>query len=98
MKTHKFENDPFSVGTPKTETFENASHSFVNRLLITMAFKVAIGAFLAAIDKRLCFEKGINETILLEQCKHLSFSLHIYSNTEQCERAAFSSTKTDAKK
>ena len=33
----RFENDPFSVWTPKTETFENASHSFVERLLNTMA-------------------------------------------------------------
>ena len=56
------------------ETFENASHSFVNRMLITMALKVAIGALLAAINKRLCFEKGIDNTVLLEQCEHLSFS------------------------
>ena len=60
-----------------------------------MAFKVAIGALLTAINKRLCFEKGINNTVLLEQCERLSFSLRIYLKTEQCERAAFSSTKTD---
>ena len=46
--------------TLKKETFEDASHSFVNKLLIAMAFKVAIGALLTAINKRLCFEKGIN--------------------------------------
>ena len=44
------------------ETFENAAHPFVNRLLISMAFKVAIGALLTAINKMLCFEKGINST------------------------------------
>ena len=76
------------------ETFVNASHSFVNKLLITMVFKVTIDAFLTAINKRLCFEKGINNTILLEQCERPSFSLRIYLKTEQCERAAFSSTKT----
>ena len=27
-KTARFENDPFSGWTPKTETFEKASHSF----------------------------------------------------------------------
>ena len=56
--------------------FENVAHSFVNRLLITMAFKVAIGALLTAINKGLCFEKGINvlKTVLLEQCERLSFS------------------------
>ena len=43
----------------KKETSENASHSIVNRLLITMAFKVAIGDFLTAMKKRPCFEKGI---------------------------------------
>ena len=59
---------------PKTETFENVAHSFLNRLLITMAFKVAIGALLTTINKRLCFEKGVNNTVLLEQCELLSFS------------------------
>ena len=52
----------------------HSAHSFVNRLLITVAFKVAIGALLTAINKRLCFEKGINNTVLLEQCERLSFS------------------------
>ena len=70
----RFENDPFSVRTPKTETFGNAAHSFVNRLLITMAFKVTIGALLIAINNRLCFEKGINNSVLLEQYERLSFS------------------------
>ena len=55
------------------ETIENAAHSFVNRLLITMAFKVAVGALLTAFNKRLCFEKGNNNTVLLEQCERLSF-------------------------
>ena len=50
-----------------------------------MAFKVPIGAFYTTINKRLCFEKGINNTILLEQCKlvlftfrfvYISFCLH----------------------
>ena len=79
MKTHKskkvrFENKSFSVLTPKTETFESASHSFVNMLLITMVFKVAISAFLIATNKRLCSEKGINNAFLLEQCERLLFS------------------------
>ena len=39
---------------------ENAAH---NRPLMTMEFKVAIGALLKAINKRLCFEKGINKTV-----------------------------------
>ena len=73
---------------PKTETFENTSHSFVNKLLITMAFKLAIGAFLTGINKRLRFEKGINNTIFLGQCERLSFSKCIHSKTEQCEGAA----------
>ena len=37
-----------------------------------MTFKFAIGALLAAINKRLCLEKGINNTVLLEQCERLS--------------------------
>ena len=60
------------------ETFENASHSFVNMLLITMIFKVTIGALLIAINKTLCFEKGVNNTVLLEQCERVSFSWLIY--------------------
>ena len=56
------------------ETFENATHSFVDRLLITMPLKVATGALLTAINKRLCFEKRINNTVLLEQCERLAFS------------------------
>ena len=51
----RFENDPFSARMPKTETFENAS----NRLLITMAFKVAIGAFLTAIHKGFVLKRGL---------------------------------------
>ena len=54
----RFENDPFSVGTPKTETLENASNSFVERLLTTMASKLAIGAFLTATNRGDRFEKG----------------------------------------
>ena len=60
-----------------------------------MAFKFEIGALFTAINKRLCFEKEINNTVLLGQCERVSFSLRIYLKTEQCERAAFSSTKTD---
>ena len=55
-------------------SFENASHSFVNMLLITMVFEVAIGASFTDINKRFCFEKGINNTVLLDQCERLSFS------------------------
>ena len=33
------------------ETFEKTAHYFVDRLFITMAFKVAIGAFMTTIDK-----------------------------------------------
>ena len=58
----------------KTETFQNAAHSFVNRPLIAMPFKVAVGALLTAINKRLCFEKEINNSVLLEQCERVSFS------------------------
>ena len=70
MKTHKFGN---------SMRFENASHTFLNLLLMTMAFKVAIGAFLTAINKRLCFEKGLNNIVLLEQCEHLFFHFIAYS-------------------
>ena len=35
----RLENDPFSMLTPKTETHEDAPHSFVRRLLNTMALK-----------------------------------------------------------
>ena len=38
------------------ETFENASHAFIERLSTTMAFKLAIGAFLTAADKRHCLK------------------------------------------
>ena len=42
------------------ETFENISHSFANRLLITMAFKVArVGAFLADINKRFVLKREL---------------------------------------
>ena len=64
MKTQKFENGGF----------ENSSHSFVNRLLMTIAFKVATGAFLTDMNKRLCLEKGFNNAALVEQCERLSFS------------------------
>ena len=62
---------------------------------MTMAFKVAIGTFLKAVNKRLCFEKGLNKTVLLEQCERQSFSQRIDLKTEQCERAAFSSSKVE---
>ena len=75
----RFESNPFAVRTQKTEAYENASYSLVNKLLITMTFRVAIGALLTAVNKRLCFEKGISNAVLLEPC----------------ERAAFSLTKTD---
>ena len=58
-----------------------------------MAFNVAIGALLTAINKRLCFEKGVNNTVLLEQCERLSFSSRIYLKAEQCELAAFHQQK-----
>ena len=67
---------------PKTETSENDSHSFVNRLLITMPFEVAIGAFLATTYKRLCFEKGTNGEMRTPQ-----YSQRIHLKTEQCEQA-----------
>ena len=54
-----------------------------------MAFNVAIGALFTAINKRLCFEKEVNNTVLLEQCERLSFSKRIHLKT------AFSSTITD---
>ena len=80
----------------KTDTFENASHSFVNKLLTTMAFKVTIGTLLAANNKRLCLEKGINSTFfLLEQCERAHGLIAYLFETEQCERATFSSTKAD---
>ena len=60
-----------------------------------MASKEAIGAFLKAVNKSLRFEKGFDNTVLLEQCERLSFSWRIHLYTEQCEVAAFSSTKTD---
>ena len=84
-----FKNDPFSVLTPKTETFENAQHSFVDRLLITMAFKVAIGAFMAAVNERHCFEMGIDNTVLLEQCERLSYSCAVYHNIPGDIKEAF---------
>ena len=76
LKTHRFQNAPFSnlgvfigvfekprwsnVNTRQKRrmTFENAAHSFVDRFFITMPFKVAMGALLTAINKRLCSQKG----------------------------------------
>ena len=40
-------------------TFENASHSFVERLFITMAFKLTIGAFLTVANKSIVSKKGL---------------------------------------
>ena len=74
LKTMHFENDPFSVCTPKTETFEKVVHSFGNRLLITMAFNVAIGTVLTVINKGFVLKRGLNSIVLLEQCERLSFS------------------------
>ena len=91
MKTHKFENgafenDPFSLNAKtefapkqrhlKTRTFLCSKAVENNRI---MAIKPVIGAFLTATNKRHCFEKRANNSVLLEQC----------------ERTAFSSTKTD---
>ena len=55
----RFENDPLSVWTPKTETFENASNSFVERLLITMAFKLAIGACWHLLTQGIALKQGL---------------------------------------
>ena len=82
----------------KTEIFENTSYSFVKRQLITILFKVAIGPVLTVTNKRLCFEKGIDNTFLLEQCERLSYSYRIHLETEQCRRAVFSSSKMDRNK
>ena len=76
------ENDRRSRCSSKTVLlipFQN--NSFVGRLFITIAFQLAIGAFLTANNYRHCFGKGIGNTVLLEQC----------------ERISFSSTKTDSK-
>ena len=47
-----------------------------------MAFKFAISAFMAAANKRYCFEKGINNTVLLEQCEcHCFHSVFIWKRS-----------------
>ena len=58
-----------------------------------MAFKLAIGTFLTAINKRHCFEKRINSTVLLEQCESVSFSWRNQTKKEQCEWTAFHQQK-----
>ena len=55
----RFENNPFSIWTPKTETFENAAPSFVEGLFITMAFKLAIGTFSTASNKGIVLKNGL---------------------------------------
>lgn len=40
-------------------------------------------------NRRLCFENGISNTVLLGQCECLSYSQRIHLKTEKCERAAF---------
>ena len=59
LKTLRFEHDPFSLWTPRTETFENGSHSFAERLFITMAFKLATRAFLTTANKGVFMKKGL---------------------------------------
>ena len=68
------------------ETIENASYSFVDKLLITMAFKFVIGVFLTVINKGFVLKRRLkNNTILLEQCERLSFLWNIHLKMEQCE-------------
>ena len=82
MKMHKFENGEFwkrsvfSVNTKNRDIW--ARFKFLCWKAIEyngiVVFKLTIGAFLTAANKRHCFEKGINNTVFLEQCERLSFS------------------------
>ena len=47
------------VGQVPPQASENASHSFVNRLMITMAFKFVTGAFLTATSKGFVLKRGL---------------------------------------
>ena len=56
-----------------------------------MAYKLAIGAFLTTTNKMLCFEKGVNNTVLLEQCESFRQQKRIEMKTEECERSQIQS-------
>ena len=52
-------------------------------------------ANLLGIRVRLFSEMRPPTAFLLEQCEHLPYSNRIHLKTDRCERAAFSSTKTE---
>ena len=62
MNTHEFENGAFRKRFVLSVNAKNGDiqkrFTFLCQA-ITIAFKVAIGAFLTDINKRLCFEKGL---------------------------------------
>ena len=65
MKMHKFEGGVFCKTIrlqcerqKRRHSFVDASHSFVNLLLIAMVFNVAIGAFLTDINKGYVLKRG----------------------------------------
>ena len=71
------------------ETLESGSHSFVNRLLITMALKVVIGTFLTAINKGFVLKKGLTTPFCWINVNGQRFykQKRIETKTEQCERS-----------
>ena len=49
-------------------------HTPLYFLLIRIAYKLLLGTILTASDEEFFLEKGVNNTVLLEQCERLSYS------------------------
>lgn len=69
------ENRAFENGWERRKRkYLKTPHIPLYRLLIIMAFKLVIGAFWQLLATRLCFQRVIDNTVLLEQCRLLSYS------------------------